>query len=91
MKPILIMIPIFMASIFQTGCVNYRVGNDVENQTVMAAKTGKDCTSTLFGLGRQPTVNRALKNGGITTVRVRYDTNTSFLGIGRYCHVVVGE
>jgi hypothetical protein len=73
------------------GCVNYRVGNDVENQTVMAAKTGKDCASMLFGLGREPTVNRALKNGGITKVRAMYDTNTSFLGIGRYCHVVVGE
>ncbi|MBD0306544.1 MAG: hypothetical protein ICV76_08350 [Nitrospiraceae bacterium] len=57
----------------------------------MAAKTGKDCASTLFGLGREPTVNRALKNGGITKVRAMYDTNTSFLGIGRYCHVVVGE
>jgi hypothetical protein len=91
MKPTFVIILIFMASIFPMGCVNYRVGNDVENQTVMAAKTGKDCASMLFGLGREPTVNRALKNGGITKVRAMYDTNTSFLGIGRYCHVVVGE
>jgi hypothetical protein len=91
MKPTFIIILIFMASIFPMGCVNYRVGHDVENQTVMATKTGTDCASMLFGLGREPTVTRAFKNGGITKVRAMYDTNRSFLGIGRYCHVVVGK
>ena len=80
-----------MASIFQTACVNYRVGNDIDNPTVMEAKTGKDCAPMLFGLGFEPSMNQALKNGGITKVRAMYDTNTSFFGIGRYCHVVVGE
>ena len=85
------MICILVASIFTTACVNYRVGTDVDNPTVAPAKTGKDCEPTVFGLGFEPTITQALQNGGITKVRALYDTNTSFLGIGRYCHVAVGE
>jgi hypothetical protein len=85
------MIFILSVSIFPTGCVNYRVGNDVDNPTVMAAKTGKDCEPMLFGLGFEPTVNQAPTNGRITKIRAMYDTNTSFFGIGRYCHIAVGE
>jgi hypothetical protein len=91
MKVLLTMICIVTASIFLTGCINYRVGNEVENPTVLAAKTGKDCEPMVFGLGLEPTVTQAMKNGGIMKVRSMYDTNTSFFGIGRYCHFVVGE
>ncbi len=80
-----------MVSASLTACINYRVGNDVDNPTVTAAKTGKDCEPMLFGLGFEPTVTQAMKNGGIVKVRSVYDTNTSFFGIGRYCHFAVGE
>jgi hypothetical protein len=89
MKVLVTMFCILMVSL--TACINYRVGNDVDNPTIMAAKTGKDCAPMLFGLGFEPTVTQAMKNGGIVKVRTRYDTNTSFFGIGRYCHLVVGE
>jgi hypothetical protein len=91
MKLHLIMICILTVSISLTACINYRVGNDVHNPTVMAAKSGKDCEPMLLGLGFEPSVNQAMKSGGITKVRAVYDTNTSFLGIGSYCHFVVGE
>ena len=91
MKSSLAMTLVLIVSLFPTACINYRVGNDVDNPTVAAAKIGKDCEPMLFGLGLEPTVNQALQNGRITKVRAMYDTNTSFFGIGRYCHVVVGE
>lgn len=74
-----------------TACINYRVGNDVDNPTVMAAKTGKDCTVMIFGLGFEPSRSQAMRSAGITKIRASYDTNMSLLGIGRYCHAVVGE
>ena len=91
MKLRLTMICLLSVSLSLSACINYRVGNDIDDPTVMAAKTGKDCAPMLFGLGFEPTANQAMKNGGITKVRAKYDTNTSFLGIGRYCHFVVGE
>jgi hypothetical protein len=88
---VLHIICIAIVSFSLTGCINYRVGNDVHDPTVMAAKTGKDCAAMLMGLGLESAVNQAMKSGGITKVRALYDTNTSLLGIGRYCHFVVGE
>lgn len=73
-----------------TACVNYRIGHDVDNPTVMAAKTGQDCEPMVFGLGVEPSVTQAMKSGGITKIRAICDTNTSLLGIGQYCHVIVG-
>jgi len=58
---------------------------------VAAFKTGRDCASILLGLGLEPTVTQAMQDGGITRIRALYDTNVSLLGIGKYCHFVVGE
>lgn len=77
-------IGMIMLSIAFTGCMNYRVGNDVSDPTVMSAQTGSDCAALLFGLGFEPTVTQAMQNGGVTRIRSLYDTNVSLLGIGKY-------
>ena len=60
MKVLTTVIYILISSVFLTACVNYRVGDDIDNPTVMAAKTGKDCAPMLFGLGFEPSANQAM-------------------------------
>ena len=91
MKVLVTMFCILMVSTSLTACINYRVGNDVDNPTVMAAKAGKDCAPMFFGLGFEPTVTQAMKNRAMIKVRSVYDTNTSFFRIGTYCHFAVGD
>jgi len=80
-----------LVPVFSSGCVNYRVGHDIDNPTVLPSKTGKDCASMVWGLGFEPSREKAVRSAGIMNIRSTYDTNDSFFGIGRYCHVVVGE
>ena len=90
MKPFVVA-TVILAALLGSGCLNYRVGQDVENPTVQATKTGQDCAYNVWGLGFEPSRRDAMRDAGLTRVRNTYDLNRSFFGIGRYCHVVVGE
>ncbi|MDF0643228.1 MAG: TRL domain-containing protein [Nitrospira sp.] len=84
---------ITMLLLVMTGCESHTWPLRYTNPLVADAKQGQDCRHLVFGLGGMADVTgaKAMRQGGITTLRsAEYQVNT-IQGLGRECVIAHGE
>lgn len=85
--------PLLMLVLVLAGCESHTWPLRYTNSSIADAKQGQDCRYLVFGLGGMADVTgtKAMRLGGITTLRsAEYQVNT-LQGLGRECVTAHGE